>query len=212
MAPRKTPPQKGDKPELKKRKNIDWQSIEREFRAGATTRSIGVMFGVSHNTVFKRAKAEGWTQDLTEQVRRATRAKLVEGQVDKKVDSQVDIQVDRKSESELVNEAADIRATLIRTHQQRFSRLQRLGDKLAERLEAILDGNAVEGALCMGDRESPADLLRKVTAITATMTDHERRAFGIDDPAEQGSPTGGSDRGTFEIEFVKAADDGGAST
>jgi hypothetical protein len=132
------------------------------------------MFGLSHVAVLKRAKIEGWEQgDLMDEVRRATRAKLVTTEVTKEVTSQTRI--------EQVDEAAEIRAVLIRGHQKRFAKLQGLCDILADRLEGVLTGYGAEGELCLGDRESPADLLRKLTTTTATLTEKERQALGIDE-------------------------------
>lgn len=48
---------------------IDWELIERDYRAGIKTlRQIAEENGVSHTAIQKRAKKEEWTRDLTERV------------------------------------------------------------------------------------------------------------------------------------------------
>lgn len=63
-------------------KQPDWEAIERAFRAGALSiRTIVDRNGVSDTAIRKKAKASGWERDLTEQVRKEVRNKLVRGEV-----------------------------------------------------------------------------------------------------------------------------------
>ena len=51
------------------RKFVDWELIERDYRAGIKTlRQIGDEHGVSHTAIQKRAKKEDWSRDLTQKV------------------------------------------------------------------------------------------------------------------------------------------------
>lgn len=51
------------------KKFIDWELIERDYRAGIKTlRQIGDEHGVSHTAIQKRAKKEDWSRDLTQKV------------------------------------------------------------------------------------------------------------------------------------------------
>lgn len=55
--------------EKKEKKVVDWELIERLYRAGVmTVRQIAGEQGISHTAIQKRAKAEGWTRDLQERV------------------------------------------------------------------------------------------------------------------------------------------------
>lgn len=48
---------------------VDWELIERDYRAGIKTlRQIGDEHGVSHTAIQKRAKKEDWSRDLTQKV------------------------------------------------------------------------------------------------------------------------------------------------
>ena len=51
---------------LAKRKKIDWEGINREYRAGQVSISlIADAYGCSEGTIRKKAKKEGWKRDLT---------------------------------------------------------------------------------------------------------------------------------------------------
>lgn len=55
--------------ELEPKKVVDWELIERHYRAGIKTlRQIGEEYGTSHVSIQKRAKKFGWTRSLTEKI------------------------------------------------------------------------------------------------------------------------------------------------
>lgn len=52
------------------RKNIDWEKVEAEYRAGRLSlREIGATFGCSDTAVRKKAKREGWKRDLAARIK-----------------------------------------------------------------------------------------------------------------------------------------------
>lgn len=68
------------------KKHIDWELIERDYRAGIKTlRQIGEERGVSHPAIAKRAKAFGWVRDLSEKIQQAAKAKVTKQAVTKTV-------------------------------------------------------------------------------------------------------------------------------
>ena len=53
------------------RSDADWEAVEREYRAGQLSiREIGRLHGVSHTAIAKRARKEGWSQNLAARVRK----------------------------------------------------------------------------------------------------------------------------------------------
>ena len=59
---------------------IDWESIEREYRAGIKTlREIASSHGITHAAIDKRAKRDGWERDLSGRIKsKAEGVKLIE--------------------------------------------------------------------------------------------------------------------------------------
>jgi predicted secreted protein len=67
-----------------KRSKVDWEAVEREYRAGQLSVSeVGRQYEVSHTAINKRAKAEGWTRNLAEKVRQVVSERLVSDEVSK---------------------------------------------------------------------------------------------------------------------------------
>ena len=72
-----------------KRVDIDWEAIEREYRAGIKSiRRIGKEFGLTHRSVGQRAACEGWERNLAEKIRQAAKNKLA-AEVSKPVSAQI---------------------------------------------------------------------------------------------------------------------------
>ena len=56
---------------MTERKSVDWEAIEREYRAGQlAVVEIGRQHGLSHTAINKRAKRDGWTRNLADRVRK----------------------------------------------------------------------------------------------------------------------------------------------
>ena len=169
-------------------REVDWQSVEDAYRSGTTLRTIGALHGISHTAVKKRAVAEGWSRDLSAQVRAATRAKLVSSPVSAEVSAE-----SAEREREVIDKELEIRARLIRGHQKRLGKLHASADKLGERFDLVFNGHELD-LPCRGERESPADCLGKIIKMTATLISLERQAFAVDEPADL--PGEGSMAGT----------------
>lgn len=155
----------------------DWERIEAEFRAGQlSNREVAHLYGVSEGAIRKKAKACGWKKDLAEKVRAAVREKLVRGGTRER----------EASDRELVEEKAEIGATVVRGHQKHIQELLEAKQILSARLRVLLDGGEPEGP-CMGEKESPADLLEKLTRITAKLLPLDRQAHNLDEDTPPGA-------------------------
>jgi hypothetical protein len=185
--------------------SIDWAAVERDFRTGQfTLRELAAKHGGSHAGIRKRAEKEGWTQDLSAQVRQATRAKLVRETI--KADAQDPAKVEVTVEA-----AAEINKQVILGHRQDIRRtrgvamnllgeLERaaLMDDQAELLAEILAGNGAEPADAAKARATVAKAISLtsriggVKALAETITKlqaAERTAFGLDEEGEKGKGT-----------------------
>lgn len=159
--------------------NVDWEAVEREYRAGQLSlREIGRLFKVTDTAIRKRAKAENWQRDLTDKVREAVRNKLVRD----------GSQSQRANDEEIVEAAADRSHNVVLSHRTDISQLRALSTILATRLSQHLDGISGEGP-GIGDKESATDMLEKLTRIRARLIPLERQAFNIDNGSDPNAPT-----------------------
>jgi hypothetical protein len=182
---------------------VDWEAVERDFRAGLLThRAIGEKHGVSHAAVQKRAKAEGWTRDLTAKIR----AKAADLVARDPVATQV------AGEQDVIEANAAAIAQVIRSHRAGIGRAQGLTQKLLAELEQQTDDpglleriadslattgddpeadekarsaarRALHNALQLGSR---AATLRSLAESMKTLVTLERQAFRVDEtPSEE---------------------------
>lgn len=154
---------------------IDWEAVEREYRAGVLSlREIARQFAISDTAIRKRAKAENWTRPLADKVREAVIEKLVRTD-----GSQSGSHLQRANDAEIVENAALRGMAVVTSHRRDLEQLHGLKRILAGRLAQILDGLKPDGP-CMGEKESPGDLLEKLSRIASRLIPLERQAFSLD--------------------------------
>jgi hypothetical protein len=172
---------------MAERKVIDWEMIEREYRAGQlSTRQIAKQADVSEAAIRKRAKAHGWDRDLSEQVRAGVRSRLVRNDV-----RTVDVR-------EAVEVAVRRGVEVVRQHQSSLGRatglVLRLLDELEESTARREDIDAAIEAETAGDKTtarrtmmqravslpSRASSMRDLSTALARLLPLERQAFNLD--------------------------------
>lgn len=163
---------------MAEKRKTDPEAIEREYRAGQlSNREIAARFGVTEGAIRKRAKTESWERPLAGKVRQAVSEKLV------RTDS---TQSQRANDREIIEGAALRGFEVVRSHRRDISQLTAISNILATRLAAVLNSDPVEGR-CLGDKESPGDLLGKLTRVRARLIPLERQAYNLD--AEERDPS-----------------------
>lgn len=177
---------------MTERKPVDWERIEAEYRAGQlSVREIARQHGVTHTAINKRAKAEGWEQDLAGKVRQQASAKLVSDAVSSEVS---------KANAKQIVEAAAARVVeIVRQHRgdirDDIARVARLSGKLETLIDGVSDLKSLETA--QGIMESIARTRSKLIPL-------ERQAFGLANnaaPDDDGDKKGGN---SIKLEFVTA--------
>jgi hypothetical protein len=180
-------------------KQPDWEAIERAYRAGALSiRTIAERNGISDTAIRKKAKASGWARDLSEQVRKEVRNKLVRGEVR---DEQC---ANPERDAEIVEEAAEEGARVVRSHRRDIRKATNLADLLMDDLlTTIKRRDEIEDAI---DEETADDTngMRRATMLSAVALPSnaktlfqlssamknlqilERQAFGLDDKEQPG--------------------------
>ena len=185
--------------EAKTRRNIDWDAIARDYRLGQfTLRELAEKYGCSHQAIAKRAKEQGWTQDLGEQIKQATNAKLVANLVNQQVAS------GGQAVANVVLAAAEINTNVILGHRKGLTEITQVRNMLlaqvgqaaanlpdlAEVIEMVRnpDDNGIDRAndalrKALG-RSALIDDLKKLAEVDEKVRKGEREAFNISSEAE----------------------------
>lgn len=177
----------------------DWESIERDYRAGVLSiREVAKLHEVSDTAIRKKAKASGWERDLSQKVAEKVRSELVRSEVRT---------ADPQTEREIVEVAAATVVQVVRGHRGRIRQgnelvelltkqlidvagkrdqfeediaLETTGDKSPERYSRLMKAVSLS---------SHASIAVNLAAATKTWIGLERQAFNIKD--ETGVPDDG---------------------
>ena len=190
----KSSPAKGATAAARKAKT-DWQAVERDYRTGQfTLRELEAKHGAFNSAISRKAKAKGWTQDLSAAIKQATNAKLTEELVSSVVSKSA------QSVSNTVQAAAEVNKNVILGHRTGLNRLTTIKAKLLDQIEQAAanmvdlaeviemarnpDENGqdrVNDALrkAMG-RSALVDDLKKLSDVDEKVRKGEREAFSID--------------------------------
>jgi hypothetical protein len=160
------------------RKFIDWEAIEREYRAGTISlRAIATAYDITEGAIRKRAIRDEWVRALADKVRANVREKLT--RLDGAQDG-TQPQHTRTKDADIV-EAASLRGLeVVTSHRRDLQQLHGLKRILLTRLAAHLNGEEPEGPF-MGERESPGDLVEKLSRVTTRLIPLERQAHNLDE-------------------------------
>lgn len=123
-------------PKDQKKELPDWERIECDYRAGILSlREIAAADGnVTHQAIAKRAKKDGWEQDLTAKIKAKADALVAKQLVDSSVDSS------RAATAREVIEANAARIAQVRgEHRSDITRARNLTIKLLAELESNTD-------------------------------------------------------------------------
>ena len=149
-----------------KRKAIDWEAIESDYRAGQLSiRKVASRHGLTEGAIRKKAKTQGWLRDLTDKVKQATKEKLVRSE-----GTQDDA---RTNDEDIIDDASNNAVSLVLSHRSSIREYRTISNRLATKLKSIeIDENnhqAISRSLNSG-----IDALAKAIRL-------ERQAFNIDD-------------------------------
>lgn len=175
-------------------KQPDWEAIERAFRAGVLSiRTIAERHGVSDTAIRKKAKALGWERDLSDQVRKEVRSKLVRGEV--RNDQGANCELD----AEIIEEAAEEGAQVVRSHRRDIRKATNIANLLMDdllttikRREEVEDAIAEETAddesgfrrssmLAAVALPSNAKTLFQLSSAMKNLQVLERQAYSLDE-------------------------------
>lgn len=187
------------------RKKPDWDAIERDYRTGKfTLRELAEKHGISHQAIAKRSKTNGWTQDLGEQIRQATNAKLVANLVD------TEIAKGGQAVANAVLVAAEINTQVILKHRTGLQRITNIKEMLLDQIEqAALNLPDLAEAIELvrnpdeNGQDKANDALRKAMSRTSLVDDLKKLAE-VDEKVRKG------EREAFNIAGGEDPDSGAA--
>lgn len=169
----------------------NWEAIETEYCGGLTPLAeICAKYSVSMDRLVAKAKSMRW-------VRVEVHPGVIHGMATV-TSAKTGDAVFSYSEDELKHYAAMGAAMITNIHRRDAAHLRGLTAKLIDRLSHIVDGTVLglgadgKELVCLGSRESPADLLEKLSRVTVRVVEIERVTYGLDngmpkeeDPKEQ---------------------------
>lgn len=164
-------------PTQARRRRLDWEAIERDYRTGKfTLRELEAKHGTNNATIARKIKSDRaadptrWQQDLTKAVRQATSAKLMEELVSKEVSR------GQQEVSNTVLAAAEVSKQVILKHRAWLARLAEDTEAMRQKVVSLMSGVAdvKEAAVAVSAVESLA-------RTTKLLIDKERQAFTLDD-------------------------------
>lgn len=160
----------------------DWAAIELDYCAGVLTlHAVCYKHGCSLSRLLTVAAKNGWAREERPDPNRVYAA-LPPGAV---------------TSEEARKHALLTAVTVIEGHRGQAARLRRLTDTLADRLDLLLRDPAEyasSSTVGIGARETPADMLKKLTDVTRQLIQLERQAYGLtamnpDDDAQDQTDT-----------------------
>lgn len=213
---------------------VDWERVEFDYRAGIKTlRQIADEHGITHGAVNKRAKAKGWTRDLSAKIQAKAAEKVSKALVSTEVSRQREI-----TEQQIVEVNATAVASVIQRHRAAIGRHQSLVDKMLAELEALVDNQELfeqlgdlmdkssdeddDGGKARADRQNElyrriiampgrVDSAKKLVETLEKLVKMERESFGLndaaksdDDPMAGGRTITDAERAVRLLHFLRA--------
>lgn len=171
---------------MAERKQIDWEKVEGFYRAGKLSlREIARAYECGESSIRKRAKAEGWTRDLSVRIEEAVRSKLVRSEVRT---------ADAATEKGIIEANAQAILSIRLSHREDINRAKQMVVRLFHEVD---NARAQDGEKQDGENQ-PAEILtlpqrvdctKKLTEAAKTLITMEREAWGITDGSVQPGAT-----------------------
>ncbi|PHV09594.1 hypothetical protein [Chitinimonas sp. BJB300] len=190
------------------RKEVDWEGIEGDYRAGVLSlREIGRKFDVSDTLIRRKAKELRWERDLSEKVQAEVRAELVRTEVRNSqartnqcepANLRTKRTADPKRDREIVEAAAATGVAVVMSHRRDVAAARGIASLLLNELhDASQDIEAIEAAILTETQDDAGNLrrnqmmkavslstragtVRDLSTALKNLVTIERQAFGLD--------------------------------
>jgi hypothetical protein len=174
-------------------KDLDWQAIENDYRTGLMTdRQIAAQYGTTHATIGRRARSEGWEQDLNARIMAKAQSEL------SKAELSIELSTNKRiADKQIVDANATALKDSLLEHRKDIRRNRTLANKLLAELEAQCDNpedfRNLADLMDSDDESKLSELYRKVISLPSRIDGAkklaetlrvtialEREAFGMD--------------------------------
>lgn len=156
------------------RRKVDWQAVERDYRTGKfTLRELEDKHSADNSLIARKAKRDGWTQDLSKSIKQATDAKLVKALADS---ISPGASGSPQMDAAVVAVAAEINTQIILGHRRAAKRAM----DAMERAQAVV----LEHGGAITDIREAATFASAVESLSRTaknVIEIERKAFNLDE-------------------------------
>jgi hypothetical protein len=136
------------------------RALKTEYEAGSSLNQLARKYGLTVQGVKRRADLGGWM--------------ALKPPSEEKVLDTVKLFSFDPEEQQILSAAA-----VVTVHRKDVARLRSIANTLVERLGLEMSGQLPQGSICRGSRESPADLLEKLSRVLVRTTEIERQAYGL---------------------------------
>lgn len=154
-----------------KRNPVDWQACEADYRTGTfSNRQLAEIYKCTEGAIRDRIKRYEWVKDLSDSVRKETNAKLL------RTDLRKDNVRSNAEDAEIVNNAADVRVGIVRSHRRDISALNDLAIRLRVKAEGLIDTVAD-----LKNLDSATSVIESLARTASRLVPLERQAFNLDE-------------------------------
>lgn len=182
-------------------RQYDWESIERDYRAGVlSVREIASKHGPSHTAINKKAKQSGWERDLKAKIKAKADSLVSRSEVSTEVSTET-----LETERVLIESNAKAIADVRLNHRRDIRRYRKLAGKLLDELEFTTDNlDLLEdlGDLLRDEDENGQDkrndiyrrvlelpsrskVMKEMSDTLKTLLMLERQAYDLDNASER---------------------------
>lgn len=149
---------------MAEKKPVDWERIELDYRAGILTlRELSEKSGVSHVSIHKRAKRDGWTRDLAAKIQAKAEELVNRAEANRLGNKEAAV-----NERQVIDAGAEAILTIKMGHRTRARKHTEIVDSLLSELESSDEPLAAR-----------VDISKKLGDTLKVLIGIERDAFDI---------------------------------
>lgn len=171
---------------MARRNDIDWEAIEKDYRAGRlSVVAVAAHHGVSRTQLNAKAKKEGWTRDLSAAIEQRTQEKIAVIDVAALIEKSATESANQSAKTiqSAIEQASDVAAGIVIKHRAGL----RLDMDRAEVVSGLLE-DALAEADGIKNIVSVTQAMKNLSDIRCKLRDQERVIYGLDKdrPADTG--------------------------